>query len=428
MIILSADDLTALADGKGGALRFRQVGDGNTFTTLGVEEGDDAAAGHLCLSAEPAAVRAADVGQAADRIRVVAWCNTDAADADAGKTASNGLDLRGYVRCGGEWREDLVRIIPSRRDLFSRTAGLFETDVLAGRKVFISGLGSMGSLVVIELAKSGVTNFILMDHDRIEVANVNRHLAGLRDVGRLKTEYMAEAIWEKNPYANVKTYPIRITGDVEDLIRETIDRSDLSVCLADDHEARQPINRFSVELGKPALFAGAFRRAYGGQILFYRPGGPCYQCFLHALGEAAHDQKIASAARAQAVAYSDQPVPIEPGLSTDIAPISLMVTKLAVQYLLKGKETTLRSLDEDLVAPWFIWLNRREKGTPYEKLGPLEYNVNGLRVLQWHGVDFRADPACPCCGDFVAAMTSDHGQAAIQTDVDLLNRLGAGEP
>lgn len=428
MIILSADELTGLTDGNDRlTLQFRQVGDGNTFTTLRVAEGDETVAGHLCLAADPASVRAADVGQAADRVTVVARRSTDPASAGGEETESNGWDLRGYVRHNGEWREDPVRIIPSRRDLFSRTAGLFETDAVADNTVFVSGLGSMGSLVAIELAKSGVTNFILMDHDRIEVSNVNRHVAGLSDVGRLKTEFMAEAIWERNPYANVETHPIRITWDAEDLIRDTIDRSDLSICLADDQLARQPVNTFSVKLGKPAIFAGAFRRAYGGQVLFYRPGGPCYQCFRHTLGESVTDQKIASAARAQDVAYSDQPAPIEPGLSTDIAPISLMVTKLAIQYLLRGKQTTLRLLDEDLVAPWFIWLNRREEGTQYEKLGPLEYNVNGFRVLRWQGVDLRADPDCPCCGDFVAAMTGDRGQAAFQRDAELLNRSGAGE-
>jgi hypothetical protein len=119
------------------------------------------------------------------------------------------------------------------------------------------------------------------------------------------------------------------------------------------------------------------------------------------LPEQAMDQEISSRRAAEGLAYTDRPVAIEPGLSTDIAPISLMVVKLVIQELLKDSETTLRSLDEDLVAPWFIWLNRREQNTQYESLEPLEYNVDGMHVLRWYGIAVERHPACPVCGDFI---------------------------
>jgi hypothetical protein len=77
-----------------------------------------------------------------------------------------------------------------------------------------------------------------------------------------------------------------------------------------------------------------------------------------------------------------------------------MVVKLVIQELLKGTETTLRSLDDDLVAPWLLWLNRREIGTQYENLEPLEFNVGGMHILRWYGIDVKRHPACPVCGDF----------------------------
>jgi hypothetical protein len=80
-----------------------------------------------------------------------------------------------------------------------------------------------------------------------------------------------------------------------------------------------------------------------------------------------------------------------------------MTVKLIIQEFVKGTETTLRSLDEDLVAPWYLWLNRREPGTQYQKLGPLEFNVDGIRVLRWYGIDMKPDPACPVCGNFEIA-------------------------
>ncbi len=98
------------------------------------------------------------------------------------------------------------------------------------------------------------------------------------------------------------------------------------------------------------------------------------------------------------VAYSDRPSVPEPGLYNDIYPITQMVTKLAIQELIQGKNSTLMSLNEDLTAHWYLWLNRREKGTDYENLGPLQTEVNGMRIMRWYGVGYERNPLCPACG------------------------------
>jgi molybdopterin/thiamine biosynthesis adenylyltransferase len=167
-------------------------------------------------------------------------------------------------------------------------------------------------------------------------------------------------------------------------------------------EARVIVNEICVKERKPLIEAGAYRRAYGGQVHVVQPGmSPCYQCFLMAFPGMAQDQEIASQDQADRMAYSDRLLTAEPGLANDIAPINHMVVKLALQRLLVGKPTAMRCLDEDLVAPFYIWLNRREPGTDYERLGPLQFNVDGLRILRWYGVRFDRNAACPCCGDFI---------------------------
>jgi molybdopterin/thiamine biosynthesis adenylyltransferase len=228
-----------------------------------------------------------------------------------------------------------------------------------------------------------------------------RHAASLKDIGRYKTKVMAEMILGKNPEAEVRTWEEKVSWETVDLVREIIKRADIVICATDNQPSKLIVNRLCVEEKKPCIFAGAFRRAYGGQILFVKPNvTPCYQCFLMLLPEQAQDQEISSHRQAEGLAYTDRPVPIEPGLSTDIAPIGLMVVKLAIQELLKDTETTLRSLDEDLVAPWYLWLNRREQDTQYESLRPLEYNIDGMHVLRWYGVSFERHPGCPVCGNF----------------------------
>ena len=178
-------------------------------------------------------------------------------------------------------------------------------------------------------------------------------------------------------------------------------QSDITICATDDMPSRLIINRLCIEEHTPCIFAGAFRRAYGGQILVVRPGiSPCYQYFVMSIPEKAQDMEVSSSSHAESLAYTDRPVPIEPGLSNDIAPIGTMVVKLLIQELLRGKQTSFDSLNEDLVANWYIWLNRREKETSYESLNPLEYNVDGMSILRWYGIDLRRHENCPVCGKF----------------------------
>jgi len=282
----------------------------------------------------------------------------------------------------------------------------------------VVGLGSGGSCVTLEALKSGVTDFIIMDHDRVEVGNVMRHEARLSDSGRFKTKMIEELIKGKNPYANVRTLEEKVSWDDGDGIdnveevRELVREAATVLCCTDNRPSKLVLNLLCQEENTPLIIAGAFRRAYGGQVLRIRPGeSMCYQCFLMMLPEQAGDEEISSSEHAQALAYTDRPVEIEPGLSNDINPISTMVVKLLIQELLKDSDTTLRSLDEDLVAPMYLWLNRRDADTQFADIEPLEYNINTFSILRWYGIDVKPHPGCPVCGNFEKYLAEKEGIA-----------------
>ncbi|MCX5674659.1 MAG: ThiF family adenylyltransferase [Planctomycetota bacterium] len=388
----------------GHAIAFSCVDRGDLYSAMDTGRDWPIVPGTVVGVIDPAGISPNDGGSPDDRVRVFARELERLAQSSASASGKNTTwKARGFVRDdSGCWKETLVSVVSIRESLFDRTRGLLETDALAGPTIFVPGVGSVGSYVGLEAAKAGVTNFILMDHQRIEVPNVIRHIAGITDIGRRKVNVVAEAIRSKNPCASVETCSAKVTWATQDMVRIFVRKSDLVICGLDDPEGRVILNKICVEEGKPIIFAGAFRRAYGGQILLVRPHEtPCYQCFLRRLPEQARDQEISSQEDADRLAYSDRPVPVEPGLSNDIAPISQMVVKLAIQHLLKGKATTFRSLDEDLVASWYLWINRREKDTDYEQLKPLGFNVGGFHILRWYGIDVAPDPECPCCGDFM---------------------------
>lgn len=79
---------------------------------------------------------------------------------------------------------------------FSRTElvlGKGYKDKLKDKVVAIFGLGGVGGNACDALARSGITNFVLVDNDKVSLTNINRQLiANLNSVGRNKVDVMEE--------------------------------------------------------------------------------------------------------------------------------------------------------------------------------------------------------------------------------------------
>lgn len=334
---------------------------------------------------------------AASRVRSL----TDPAAPQRIVCAVSGAGAAVLVRDGEGYRPLDVTFLPEQADVFDRVRGIFETDSLRGKSVAILGIGSGGSFILRELARCGVERFLLVDNDRVEVGNVCRHESGIADVGRLKVHAGRSLVLDRNPAAQVWTEALRIDDGTFGAFTDLMDRfgPDLVVCATDNRASRMLVNRYCQLAGVPSLYAGVFRRAYGGQVLRVIPGlTPCYQCFIHALPDMAADREISSPEAAASIAYSDVEVAIEPGLSSDIVPIALMVAKLATLELLGDAPSTLDSMFEDFVAPLYLWINRRERGTDYEGWNPMAAGVDEMSIMRWYGIGVPRNPECAVCG------------------------------
>ena len=75
---------------------------------------------------------------------------------------------------------------------YSRTELLIGDDnirKLQQSKVAIFGIGGVGSFVVEALARAGVGKLVIIDHDEVDVTNINRQLIATHDtIGRPKVE------------------------------------------------------------------------------------------------------------------------------------------------------------------------------------------------------------------------------------------------
>ena len=309
---------------------------------------------------------------------------------------------RAFLVQEGAHLECEVSVVPGREELFSRSRGLLETDVLEGRTVAIVGIGSGGSPIAVELAKAGVGHFVLVDPDRLELANIARHICGVSDLQRYKTFAVRDAIKEKNPHAEVTTYQIDVNEDLV-LLEDIADDADLVICATDEARSRNNVNVAALATGTTALFGRAITRAAGGDVLRVRPHlGPCLGCIFTGGVLSQEDQEVTNEdqARSSLPAYAkegDVQALIQPGLSTDIAPISNMMVRLALVELSRGTDSSILSLDKDLEADLYLWANRRER--VYRGWEPMGYRGDRPSILRWYGARADRDPSCPICAE-----------------------------
>jgi tRNA A37 threonylcarbamoyladenosine dehydratase len=93
---------------------------------------------------------------------------------------------------------------------FSRTELLIGQDGLEKlnkSKVYIFGLGGVGSYTAEALARVGIGSFKLIDFDEICVTNINRQLHALHStVGQSKVEVMKQRILDINPKVQIEVF------------------------------------------------------------------------------------------------------------------------------------------------------------------------------------------------------------------------------
>ncbi len=109
-----------------------------------------------------------------------------------------------------------VSMIPTEEEM--RTAleerqGKGLTEVFSRARVAVCGLGGLGSNIASALARAGVGKLILADYDRVDVSNLHRQQYKASQVGRYKTEALAENLKEIAPYAELEKHTLRVDED-----------------------------------------------------------------------------------------------------------------------------------------------------------------------------------------------------------------------
>ncbi len=328
--------------------------------------------------------------------------------------------LKCFKKESGSFRELEVSFIPAKADLYSRNKGLLEVGVLEKKRVVVIGLGSFGSQISIELAKAGVGQFSLWDFDRVELHNLARHTCTTKDLGRLKTDAIFDAILGKNPYAIIDKFPFDMNENLPRLEAE-IEKSDLVICATDNNLSRMNLSKALLKLGKVCIFGRAVTRAEGGDVFRYRPGGACYCCLI---GNGWFDkgaEEITNVHDPRIPAYAADPnAMVQVGLAADIEPICNLMVKLALVELSRGTESGLASLEKELVFDYYMWANRRERR--YKNWVEMPTAGNKPTILRWYGAKIQRDDACVLCAESAALDEGDeirHFESGDTSDINV---------
>ncbi len=143
----------------------------------------------------------------------------------------------------------------------------------------VIGAGGLGSPVALYLGTAGVGRITLVDHDTVDVTNLQRQIAhNLARVGMPKAESARQTILAINP--DVQVLPVMQRADAA-WLDAAVRGADVVVDCSDNFRTRHAVNMACAHHHKPLVSGAAI--GFDGQISVYdirQPGAPCYACIF----------------------------------------------------------------------------------------------------------------------------------------------------
>lgn len=143
----------------------------------------------------------------------------------------------------------------------------------------VIGAGGLGSPVALYLAASGVGHITVVDHDSVDLTNLQRQIAHTTArVGQTKASSAAMAMQALNP--DVQVHALTERADTQ-LLDTLVSQSHVVIDCCDNFETRQAVNRACVVHRKPLVSGAAIRM--DGQVSVFdstQTQAPCYACIF----------------------------------------------------------------------------------------------------------------------------------------------------
>ncbi len=171
--------------------------------------------------------------------------------------------------------DDLIRyrtiLVSDEAIQRSRTA----LDDLAGLRIGVVGLGSLGSKVAVSLARSGVRRFDLIDDDLLHAGNLERHDADWRDIGLHKVDVAKRRIELIAAHAIVTARRVSIGAQVSATeaasVNGALSECDLIVDATANPAVLNHLAAIVLSTNKTLVWGGVYAGGIGGYIARSRP-------------------------------------------------------------------------------------------------------------------------------------------------------------
>ena len=167
---------------------------------------------------------------------------------------------------------------------YSRHLLLEEIDVegqekLLGSHILIIGAGGLGSAAAPYLAAAGVGKITLVDHDKVELSNLQRQIMHSQNsLGQSKVESGRQFLQSMSPALMINAIETRVS---EDLLNELLPTVDVVLDCTDNFATRHLINAACFKHEVPLVSGSAIK--FDGQLSvfdFRNAVSPCYACLF----------------------------------------------------------------------------------------------------------------------------------------------------
>ena len=152
---------------------------------------------------------------------------------------------------------------------------------LLGAHVLVIGAGGLGSPAAMYLACAGVGQITLVDHDTVDLTNLQRQIAHrTQSVGQAKVDSAAQTLSGLNP--GILVHALNARADAA-LLDNLVAQADVVLDCCDNFATRQAVNTACVAHHKPLVSGAAIQM--DGQISVYDLRdtlSPCYACVFPA--------------------------------------------------------------------------------------------------------------------------------------------------
>lgn len=149
--------------------------------------------------------------------------------------------------------------------------------MLKEAKVFLAGLGGLGSISAYYLAAAGVGLLRMVDMDEVDAGNLNRQiLHWSRDIGIPKVHSAVAKLRSLNPNIQMETVQAKIR---QKNVLNLVGDCSLIIDASDNLECRKALNIASVEKRIPFIYGGV--DCFSAMVTTFYPGEtPCLECIL----------------------------------------------------------------------------------------------------------------------------------------------------